>query len=100
MTFDAAGVTDVIELVYGDALALLPECKDIGFCFLDAEKEVYDRCYDAVVPRLVPGGIVVADNAISHEATLRPMLNRALHDDRVDSLIVPIGKGELDCRRK
>jgi hypothetical protein len=35
MTFDAAGVTAVIELVYGDALALLPECKDTGFCLLD-----------------------------------------------------------------
>lgn len=100
MTFDTAGVTDVVELIHGDALAHLPECKDIGFCFLDAEKEVYDRCYEAVVPHLVPGGILVADNAINHEATLRPMLDRALRDGRVDALIVPIGKGELVCRRK
>ena len=100
MTFEVTGVTDVVELVQGDALDYLSECKDIAFCFLDAEKEVYDRCYEAIVPHLVPGGILVADNAISHEATLRPMLDRALRDDRVDSLIVPIGKGELVCRRK
>lgn len=99
-TFETAGVTDVVELVYGDALNLLPECKDIGFCFLDGEKEIYDRCYEAVVPRMVSGGILVADNAINHEATLRPMLDRALHDERIDALIVPIGKGELVCRRK
>lgn len=33
------------------------------------------------------------------EGTLRPMLGRALANPRVDALIVPIGKGELLCRR-
>jgi predicted O-methyltransferase YrrM len=48
----------------------------------------------------VQGGILVADNAINHQATLRPMLERALQDARVDALIVPIGKGELVCRKR
>jgi len=26
-------------------------------------------------------------------------VDRALHDDRVDAIVVPIGKGELICRR-
>jgi caffeoyl-CoA O-methyltransferase len=99
-TFEATGVGDVVNLVHGNALEHLPGCKDIGFCFLDAEKEVYGQCYEAVVPCMVPGGILVADNAINHQATLRPMLDRALQDDRVDALIVPIGKGELLCRRR
>lgn len=99
-TFAAAGVGDVVELVHGDALVHLPECKDISFCFLDAEKEIYGRCYEAVIPNMVSGGILVADNAINHEATLRPMLDRALADDRVDAMIVPIGKGELLCRKR
>jgi caffeoyl-CoA O-methyltransferase len=58
------------------------------------------RYYEAVVPRMVPGGILIADNAINHQATLRPMLDRALQDNRVDALFVPIGKGELLCRRR
>ncbi len=29
-----------------------------------------------------------------------PVLDRALTDNRVDTLIVPIGKGELVCRKK
>ena len=99
-TFAAAGVGDVVEFVHGDAVDLLPGLQDIAFCFLDAEKEIYDRCYEALVPRLVPGGILVAANAINHEATLRPMLDRALRDDRVDALIVPIGNGELVCRKR
>ena len=99
-SFAAAGVDDVVELVHDDALRHLEKFETIGFCFLDAEKEVYERCYEAVVPRLTQGGILVADNAINHEATLRPMLDRALGDRRVDALVVPIGKGELVCRKK
>lgn len=44
---------------------------------------------------MVTGGLLVADNAINHEATRRPMINAALSDTRVDALVVPIGKGEL-----
>lgn len=99
-TFEATGVSDVVDFVHGNALEYLPSCSNISFCFLDAEKEVYSQCYEAVVPNMVPGGILVADNAINHEETLRPMLDRALSDERVDSLIVPIGKGELMCRKK
>lgn len=99
-TFETAGVSDVVDFVQDDALEHLTGLKNIGFCFLDAEKEVYSLCYETVVPRMMPGGILVADNAINHQATLRPMLNRALQDERVDALIVPIGKGELVCRKK
>ncbi len=98
-TFRLTGVEDVVELVEGDARAYLPRYPEIAFCFLDAEKEVYGECYELVVPRLVQGGMLVADNAINHRETLQPMLDRALQDERVDALIVPIGKGELVCRK-
>ncbi len=99
-TFTRAGVDDVVRLVEGDFLQHAEQLDRVGFCFLDAEKEVYGACYDAVVPRLVPGGILIADNAINHRETLRPMLEAALADARVDALIVPIGKGELVCRKR
>lgn len=99
-TFVAAGVADIVELIHGDALEHLPGCQKIAFCFLDGEKEIYGRCYETIVPRMVQGGILIADNAINHQATLQPMLDQALRDDRVDALVVPIGKGELICRRR
>jgi predicted O-methyltransferase YrrM len=98
-TFEQAGVFDVVRLVAGDAREQLTAAADIGFCFLDAEKEVYADCYELVVPRLLPGGLLVADNAINHRETLQPMLDRALVDARVDALVVPVGKGELLCRK-
>lgn len=99
-TFAAAGVSDVVTLVQDDFLTYVDRLGDIGFCFLDAEKEIYQACYDAVVPRLVPGGLLVADNAISHQEALTPMLHAALKDPRIDAVVVPIGKGELLCRKK
>jgi predicted O-methyltransferase YrrM len=98
-TFRLAGVEEWVVLVEGDALPHLHRYEGIAFCFLDAEKEVYEACYEEIVPRLVPGGLLVADNAINHQETLQPMLARAASDVRVDSLIVPIGKGELVCRK-
>jgi caffeoyl-CoA O-methyltransferase len=99
-TFRQAKVEDVVTLVAGDAREHLADCHDIAFCFLDAEKEIYAECYELAVPRLVAGGLLVADNAINHRATLQPLLDRALSDERVDALIVPIGKGELICRKR
>jgi len=98
-TFQMTGVGDVVELVEGDARIALQPFKNIAFCFLDAEKEIYGEIYDLVVPRMVKGGLLVADNAINHRETLQPMLEQALHDPRVDALVVPIGKGELVCRK-
>jgi predicted O-methyltransferase YrrM len=99
-TFAAAGVSEVVDLVEGDYLEHAEAVGEIAFCFLDAEKEVYGSCYDAVVPKLVPGGLLVADNAINHQATLQPMIEAAFVDSRVDALVVPIGKGELVCRKR
>jgi caffeoyl-CoA O-methyltransferase len=99
-TIAAAEVGDVIRLVEGDFLAHVNTFADIGFCFLDAEKEVYGSCYEAVIPRLLPGALLVADNAISRQADLQPVLDGALSDPRVDALIVPIGTGELVCRKR
>ena len=98
-TFSEAQVGDVVTLVEGDFLAHVHQLEGISFCFLDAEKEVYGLCYEEVVPRMVPGGLLVADNAINHQLTLQPMIDAALSDPRVDSLVVPIGKGELVCER-
>ena len=98
-TFKETNMEDHIELILGDARDYINTYKNIAFCFLDAEKEVYDVCYDLIIPNMVKGGILIADNAINHYETLKPMIDKALADDRIDALIVPIGKGELLCRK-
>ena len=98
-TFKAAGVEDVVEVVEGDAREYLDDYKNVSFCFLDPEKEVYSNCYDKIIPNMIAGGILVADNAISHKDALAPFLKRVMSDNRVDALIVSIGRGELLCRK-
>ncbi len=98
-TFRSAGVEEHVLLIPGDARKHLKDYESIAFCFLDAEKDIYQECYDLVIPNLAPGGILIADNAISHENALQPVLAHALADERVDGMIAPIGKGLLLCRK-
>ncbi|MDX1436295.1 MAG: O-methyltransferase [Anaerolineales bacterium] len=98
-TFAAAGLADEITLVCGDALHHLPDYHETAFCFLDAEKDVYQDCYDLVVPNLVDGGMLIADNMISHADDLQPFLDTAQADPRLDAVVVPVGKGLLFCRK-
>ncbi|MFX1522505.1 MAG: O-methyltransferase [Promethearchaeota archaeon] len=98
-TFKDTDMEDYIELIEGDARNYIKDYQNIAFCFLDAEKEIYEECYDLLVPLMIQGGILIADNAINHYETLKPMIDKALKDYRVDALIVPIGKGELVCRK-
>lgn len=98
-TFEKAGITEYVELIEGDAIDHLDKIKNISFAFLDAEKEIYEKCYELIIPRMVKGGILVADNAVNQYGTLKAMIDKALNDKRVDALIVPIGKGELVCRK-
>lgn len=98
-TFAAAQVEPHVRLVQGDARAHLAAFEPVAFCFLDAEKDVYPECYELVIPRLAPGGFFVADNVISHQAELAAFVERALADERVDALVLPVGKGLLVARK-
>jgi caffeoyl-CoA O-methyltransferase len=98
-TFRKAQVEDHVELIHADARQHLHEYGHIAFCFLDAEKEIYADCYDLVVPNLTPGGLLLVDNVISHQADLQPFIDRAYADPRVDAVVISIGKGLLLCRK-
>jgi len=98
-TFHLSKLEKYVQLVEGDARDHLKEINNVSFCFLDAEKEVYEECYDLVIPNMVKGGILIADNAINLYDILKPMIDKTLMDNRVDALVVPIGKGELVCRK-
>ena len=99
-TFRVAGVADRIELIEGDFLVEGNSLGEIAFCFLDCDKHLYEKCFDMVAPKLVRGGLLVADNATDHYDAMKPMMEKAQGDDRFDCLTMPIGKGEFVCRRK
>jgi predicted O-methyltransferase YrrM len=99
-TFARAEVEDVVELVHADVRAGLADVAGVSFAFLDSEKEDYLELYELVVPKLVPGGLLVADNVADFHDEVQPMLDRALADERVDAVIVPFLTGQLLARRR
>jgi caffeoyl-CoA O-methyltransferase len=63
-----AGVADRIDLQLrsaGSLLADLPDGEWLDLVFLDADKGGYVDHYEQVLPRLRPGGVVVADNVLA-----------------------------------
>jgi predicted O-methyltransferase YrrM len=99
-TFRLAGVQEWVQIVHGNALDYLEKYPAVAFCFLDTNRALYDAIYAALVPNLVPGGLLLVDNAISHASELAAFIQRAEQDPQLDSLILPVGKGVLVCRKK
>jgi len=92
----AAGLAKSVTVVEGDALKYLRSRKDpLHFAFLDAEKEDYETYLGLLVPLLPIGGVLVADNLLSHGEELAGFSRSALGDERLFGLVVPIGRGEL-----
>ena len=94
-TVSKTGMEDHIEIIHGDARGHLSDYDEIAFCFLDAEKEMYTEFFELIVPKLVSGGLLVADNVISHAEELKGFLATARKDKTVDAAILPVGKGLL-----
>ncbi len=99
-TFAAAGVEDVVELRHADGAAGLAGFRSAAdLVFLDAEKADYLRALEPAIAALRPGGLLVADNLVSHAADLEEFRAAALADPRLTGLVVPIGRGELVAAR-
>lgn len=90
-----AGVADRVEILEGSAaetLAGLPG--QFHFVFLDADRANYSTYLDLALPKLQPGGLLVADNVISHADELKDYLARVKSNPVLFSVTVPVGKGE------
>jgi caffeoyl-CoA O-methyltransferase len=99
-TFATAQVDDVVELAHADVRDGLVGVDGVSFAFLDSEKEDYLELYELVVPKLVPGGLLIADNVADFHDEVQPMLDRAFADARVDAVVVPFLTGQLLARRR
>jgi caffeoyl-CoA O-methyltransferase len=89
-----AGLEDWVDLLEGDALELLPQIEDVfDVVFLDAEKQDYERLFALARGKLEPGGLVVADNVLSHEDVLGEYSRGRQADPTLESVTVPLDRG-------
>ena len=91
---DEAGLGEWADLVEGDAKENLSAIEDVfDVVFVDAEKEDYERYFELGRSKLEPGGLVVADNVLSHEETLGAYSRARQADPGLESVTVPLDRG-------
>lgn len=89
-----AGLEEWADLVEGDAHETLRGIEDVfDVVFLDAEKDDYEVLFALARPLLEPGGLVVADNVLSHAETLAPYSAARQADPALSSVTVPLDRG-------
>lgn len=109
-----AGVADRIDLRLGpaaDTLAALPRDLVVDLAFIDADKEGYVDYYEAVMARLRPGGVILADNVLwygkvadpadgdADTVAIRAFNRHVLADPRVEVVVLPLADGVSVIRR-
>lgn len=112
-----AGVYDLITLHLGAALDTLAQFASEGrqydFVYVDANKREYPDYYEAVLPLLRQGGIIVTDDVMMGDKVCGPKpatdkqtlgLSRfndiVASDPRVEVVLMPVGDGISLIRKK
>jgi caffeoyl-CoA O-methyltransferase len=110
-----AGVADRIDLRLGPAaetLARLPSEATVDLAFIDADKGGYAEYYELLLPRMRPGGVILADNtlwsgkvvdpgAVDADTTaIRSFNAMVAADERVDHVLLPVADGVMVARKR
>ena len=62
--------------------------------FLDSERSEYSGWWPRLRGVLRPGGLMVVDNATSHETEMAPFVALVNADPQFTTCLVPVGNGE------
>jgi caffeoyl-CoA O-methyltransferase len=112
--WEAAGLSDRIDLRLAPALETLAALPDepVDFAFVDADKPAYIDYYEALVPKLRTGGVLVADNVLwsgsvvdpdardDNTEAIRRFNDHVAADDRVSKVMLAVGDGITICRKR
>ena len=91
------GLEKVVTVIEGDALKVLPTIEgDVDFVFIDALKQDYGKYFKLISPRLKPGAVVVADNAIQSASAMKDFLDFMRTSPEWEMVIVQTSKEKGD----
>lgn len=111
-----AQLEDKIELIIGDAMNFLTsDNQKWDFVFLDANKEHYIKYLELLLPKINPGGIIIADNVlwgckvvaqqnsgkIDHDTLALIRFNDFVQQcDQIENLLLPLRDGLMIMQKK
>lgn len=109
-----AGVADRIDLRIApalDTLRAMPAEPHIDLAYLDADKGNYIAYWEELVPRMSPGGLIVADNTFFHGSVVDPEATGAgaaikafnehvAADARMEAVMLTVADGLTLARRR
>lgn len=106
---ERAGVADRVRLEQGQALDVLPRLRGpFDLAYLDAVKTEYRDYVEILIPKMRPGGLILADNALwkgwvadpppeasrdENTEALREFDRFLMAHPRLTSLVLPLGDG-------
>ncbi len=95
--FARSGLGASITVLNDDAGAVLNRSADEAFdlMFLDSERSAYVGWWPHLKRVLRPGGLLVADNALSHAAEMAPWIALVEADRAFATSLAPVGNGEF-----
>ena len=111
---EGSDVADFIDFRIGDAIIEAPKLGiNFDFVFIDGDKRTYVETYDAILPLVSGGGIILADNTLwdgnvvdmaydrdSQTIGIRCFNDHVAQDSRVEKVMVPIRDGLTIIRKK
>jgi len=105
---EEAGLAARIDFRVGPGLETLATLEGpFDLAFVDADKEGYVDYYEAILPKLAPGGVIAADNTLfgsDADGAIGQAITRfnehVLHDDRVEAVLLPVREGITLIRRR
>jgi caffeoyl-CoA O-methyltransferase len=111
--FEKSGFGDRIESRFGDALETIramPDDERYDLVFIDADKSRYPLYYEAVLPHVPSGGLIIADNTLWSGAVLDPKTaddvgittfnDTVTADARVENVLLPVRDGVMLVRKR
>jgi predicted O-methyltransferase YrrM len=111
--FERSGVDNIVQIMLGDALRIVPDFSDgsFDFIFQDVDKRLYPVLLEDCIRILKTGGIFIADDALFPAMELDPKWNDQVDPMRefnrlivaapdLESTLLPIGDGMVVAVKK
>lgn len=110
--FTEAGADEQIKLHVGNAIEIIPTLNEMwDLVFIDADKVGYIDYYELTLPKIKPGGWILADNVLFHgQALEQPVKGKnalamqsfneyVAKDNRVEQVMLTVRDGLLLIRK-